>query len=253
MSDEGPLGGRLLGIAVAALVMLAGVLAVGATLRGGPDVPAHPEPGTLETGQPITEEAAVFSTRAADLAVDPTVQGRPGASGRSLAGFRALRAYPGAPPRIPHALADDEFLQATCNQCHRRGGWAPRFGAYAPVSPHPEFSNCLQCHVPANTGELFRPTGWVAAAWPVTGRRAMEGSPPVVPHALEMRGNCVSCHAGPAAVAEIRTTHPERANCRQCHVPALGGPEPGAAFSRPLERPGGAAPPDGPDGRGGGA
>jgi hypothetical protein len=34
-----------------------------------------------------------------------------------------------------------------------------------------------------------------------------------------MRENCAACHTGPAAREEIRTTHPERIRCRQCHVP----------------------------------
>jgi cytochrome c-type protein NapB len=33
-----------------------------------------------------------------------------------------------------------------------------------------------------------------------------------------MRENCAACHAGPAAREEIRTSHPERTRCRQCHV-----------------------------------
>jgi hypothetical protein len=35
-----------------------------------------------------------------------------------------------------------------------------------------------------------------------------------------MRENCNSCHADPASRPEIRCSHPLRANCRQCHVPA---------------------------------
>ena len=31
--------------------------------------------------------------------------------------------------------------------------------------------------------------------------------------------NCVACHDGPGAREEVRTTHPERWRCRQCHVP----------------------------------
>ena len=42
--------------------------------------------------------------------------------------------------------------------------------------------------------------------------------PPVIPHKVFMRENCQACHAGPAARKEIRTEHPERAQCRQCHV-----------------------------------
>jgi cytochrome c-type protein NapB len=57
----------------------------------------------------------------------------------------------------------------------------------------------------------------------------MPASPPPIPHALQMRENCRACHAGPGAVAELRTTHPERVTCRQCH--ALGAP-PVEAFVR---------------------
>ena len=42
----------------------------------------------------------------------------------------------------------------------------------------------------------------------------------------------MACHGGPAAVEEIRTTHPERGNCRQCHVPAVTEEE---VFTRPLD------------------
>ena len=48
---------------------------------------------------------------------------------------------------------------------------------------------------------------------------ALEGSPPVIPHGLQMRENCLACHAGSAAPKEIKVSHPTRVNCRQCHVP----------------------------------
>ena len=32
---------------------------------------------------------------------------------------------------------------------------------------------------------------------------------------------CIACHSGPASIAEIRSSHPERGNCRQCHMPRL--------------------------------
>jgi cytochrome c-type protein NapB len=87
---------------------------------------------------------------------------------------------------------------------------------------------------------LFTSTSWRPPAWPELGSSALNDSPPLIPHDLQMRGNCLACHAGPAAVAELRTTHPERANCRQCHVAATV--EQGV-FTRPLDgavpRPGG--------------
>jgi cytochrome c-type protein NapB len=61
----------------------------------------------------------------------------------------------------------------------------------------------------------------------------MPGSPPPIPHALQMRENCRACHAGPGAVAELRTTHPERVTCRQCH--ALGAPPVEAFVRAPAE------------------
>jgi nitrate reductase (cytochrome), electron transfer subunit len=188
---------------------------------------------------PIPAEADVFRLMPGDLAAGLTAEPRAGARRRTLADFRSLRAYPGAPPRIPHSLTSAEFMAATCNSCHESGGYSKRFGAYTPVTPHPEYRNCLQCHaadagavevaVPA-AGSAFRVSGgvptplstldWKTSEWPRTDLRAMSGSPPVIPHDFQLRGNCLACHAGPSAVAEIRTTHPERANCRQCHVPA---------------------------------
>ena len=53
----------------------------------------------------------------------------------------------------------------------------------------------------------------------VGSNNALEESPPVIPHQLQMRENCLACHAGPGAPKEIRVSHPERINCRQCHVP----------------------------------
>jgi cytochrome c-type protein NapB len=57
----------------------------------------------------------------------------------------------------------------------------------------------------------------------------LPGGPPPIPHGLQMRENCLACHAGPAAVAEIRTPHPTLVNCRQCHALST---EPPAAFER---------------------
>jgi cytochrome c-type protein NapB len=55
----------------------------------------------------------------------------------------------------------------------------------------------------------------------VHGDRLYPGAPPVVPHWAFMRENCLACHAGPAARPEIRCTHADRTNCRQCHVQTI--------------------------------
>lgn len=198
-------------------------------------------------GEPIASEAGVFRTQLADLAIDPTSETRRGAHPRTLATYRGLRAYPGAPPRIPHGLTPAETLRGGCKTCHERGGYSQRFGAYVPVTPHPEMGQCLQCHVgdarllaiplpsmdPSarcrqchtagatlwkDSATNFKPLPWPQLAARVSG----EHTPPPIPHTLELRGNCLSCHSAPAGVKEIRTSHPERANCRQCHVETAG-------------------------------
>jgi cytochrome c-type protein NapB len=134
--------------------------------------------------------------------------------------FYKNRAYPGAPPRIPHqvneVLTDGSF--ENCLQCHQNGSYSIEMKAYAPKAPHPDFKNCRQCHVPQLTKKLFKPTKWKNEFKVVKGRRHLPGSPPVIPHSLQLRENCLSCHFGEGAMQEIKVSHPERANCRQCHV-----------------------------------
>lgn len=140
-------------------------------------------------------------------------------SKRDLNLFYSRRAYPGAPPRIPHALLDKRGIGGrSCNGCHLKGGYMPAFHAYTPVTPHPNWSNCLSCHVATQDQGVFRPSEFVPASRPVLSEAALPGGPPAVPHSLDYRTNCKACHGGPAAVKEIRTNHPERQNCRQCHV-----------------------------------
>ncbi|UTW63920.1 cytochrome C [bacterium SCSIO 12741] len=149
---------------------------------------------------------------------------------RSLKDNYAHRAYPGAPPIIPHAVfSENEVGGKTCLQCHKNGGYTPEFEAYAPIAPHPNFTNCRQCHVPKTTDGEFKPTEWEKTEFPELHQAALPGAPPPIPHTLQLRGNCLSCHAGSAAPVEIRTTHPERINCRQCHVAGESSME----FSRP--------------------
>lgn len=66
---------------------------------------------------------------------------------------------------------------------------------------------------------MFKGTNFRRIVVPKAGvNSALEGSPPIIPHQLQLRENCLACHAGPSAPKEIRVTHPERVNCRQCHV-----------------------------------
>ena len=139
---------------------------------------------------------------------------------RSLETYYNNKAFHGAPPSIPHVVEDERNMGGNaCLKCHENGGFVEKFQAYTPVTPHPEMVNCRQCHVPQHTNGLFKGTDFQKIDAPEVGiNNALEGSPPVIPHQIQMHENCLSCHAGPAAPREIRVTHPERVNCRQCHV-----------------------------------
>lgn len=148
---------------------------------------------------------------------------------RTLASYRSRRAYPGAPPVVPHAIDPDVFRTQDCNACHERGGYVEKFAAWTPITPHPQWDNCLQCHARAESmPAAFAASTFTSDAWPSLGRAALPGGPPPIPHTLQLRENCLACHAGPAAPLEIRCTHPERTNCVQCHV----APAPVPAFTR---------------------
>ena len=245
-------------IGISLLTAIAGVVVASRRASvGSAAEPAPYETVVPATGDPIAAEAGVFRTRAELLAIDPTPGARRSAHPRTLATWRSLRAYPGSPPRIPHGLTAIETLKGGCNTCHEKGGYSQRFGAYVPITPHPEMGACLQCHVGdvklmstplpgADPSARCRQchaagalvwkdssTAWKPLSWPVLASAPGGLAPPPIPHSLEFRGNCLSCHSAPAGVKEIRTSHPERANCRQCHLEAGNGT---SEFARPRER-----------------
>lgn len=250
-----PVAQRLIVIGTAVIAMAIVLLAIQRTsARRAAQASPVPEVVEVLADDAIASEALVFRTRPGMLAVEPDSRRRPDAHPRTFATYRLLRSYPGAPPRVPHGLTATEFRTNRCNTCHERGGYSQRFGAYAPVNPHPEWVACLQCHA---TSDLlvglpfpqaspddacrqchsggparFEESGldWRPAAWPTVGTRTV-GGVPAIPHELHTRGNCLSCHMGPGSVAEIRTTHPEWSNCRQCHL-ATAAPD--AEFVRPV-------------------
>lgn len=140
---------------------------------------------------------------------------------RNLAGFYELRQYPGSPPRIPHEADLTVGPDRTdCLSCHARGGYSPEFGKFAPVTPHPEQALCSQCHVPMSKEKPFVASNWQSIEPPRLGGSFLASSPPIIPHSMQLRENCIACHTGPGAVSEIRVSHAARGNCRQCHVPA---------------------------------
>ena len=142
-----------------------------------------------------------------------------GSSDRNLMSFYALRQFPGSPPTIPHVV-DSSFSgnETDCLSCHGKGGYSSEFGKFAPVTPHPENVLCYQCHAQVDTEELFVQTDWQSIRPPRLGQSSLAGSPPPVPHSLQLRENCIACHTGPGAVTEIRVEHAVRGDCRQCHA-----------------------------------
>lgn len=148
------------------------------------------------------------------------VPGKEGALKTSAKGRAVRRLYDGSPPVIPH-----KPMGADCTTCHTMEGIAVEGVGYAPPSPHAktrgmsDISRCEQCHVWRQSDELFRENSFAGLAQDLRkGRRLYDGAPPVMPHKAFMRENCLACHSGPAAREEIRTPHPERPRCTQCHV-----------------------------------
>ena len=137
---------------------------------------------------------------------------------RTIGEFYDRRAYAGAPPFIPHPILDSLEKEQNCLNCHQRGGFVAKWNRYTPVTPHPNFLNCRQCHVKIITDELFVESNWIKLLPPQMGQAHLPGSPPPIPHTLQLRENCIACHAGPGAVSEIQVDHPHRSNCVQCHV-----------------------------------
>jgi cytochrome c-type protein NapB len=135
------------------------------------------------------------------------------------------RLFDGAPPVIPHPP-----MGAACTSCHNREGMRVEGLGFSPPSPHEltagmsALSRCQQCHVFQQTEEPWVGNTFVGLPQDLRqGSRLYEGAPPVMPHSKLMRENCQACHAGEAAREEIRTSHPERFRCMQCHVEQVVG------------------------------
>lgn len=176
----------------------------------GPAVQAQDEPvaPVTENVQPAVGEERSGTGTAAWL------EPQPGAAGR--------RAFAGAPPVMPHSFAGDRDGRY-CLECHaREDRIEKRQRAIAPV-PHPEFTQCQQCHVNGSRRDvpIFRTNDFTGLVSWGKGDRAHPFAPPTVPHPIGMRENCLACH-GPTGRQRIATAHPWRSQCLQCHVPDAG-------------------------------
>jgi nitrate reductase (cytochrome), electron transfer subunit len=140
---------------------------------------------------------------------------------RALESRRAHRAYEGAPPTIPHAI-DHQALPA-CLACHSQG--LVIAGKVAPRMSHEAYASCTQCHVveadprPLQVAVPVLANTFVGLASWGPGERAWPGAPPTMPHPSHMRTECTSCH-GTGGRVGLRSTHPYRQSCTQCHPPS---------------------------------
>jgi nitrate reductase (cytochrome), electron transfer subunit len=146
----------------------------------------------------------------------------PSAHARALEERAQNRAYAGAPPTIPHAVRQTGATE--CMVCHGEGLRID--GKLATPMSHEFMTNCTQCHVVSESPFPFAETNYDALplnnafaglAGFSGGEPAFETAPPQIPHPTFMRSDCTSCH-GTMAREGLRTTHPWRQSCTQCHA-----------------------------------
>ena len=164
--------------------------------------------------QPVPDLSALTNVTAAERAL-------------ALNQRAARRAFDGAPPVVPHPIAQDS--SAACLACHGPG-LVVKDKVASKIS-HARYSSCTQCHVPSMGSQiptvdsaLLEPIAnnqFVGLAAPLKGSRAWPTAPPAVPHATLMRSDCMSCH-GPQGLFGLRTPHPNRQACVQCHAADAG-------------------------------
>lgn len=152
----------------------------------------------------------------------------PEAGRRVLTGpvIQANRAYSGAPPVTPHAVRS--LGRGDCLSCHEFGD-ARDGEELAPRTPHPGLTRCEQCHLEQTTTTHFRPSE-ARRGFYSPGHRQQPLGPWLIPHPLTMREDCLACHGGRTAHPKLKTSHPERTRCLQCHLPvnpAWPGPRAG--------------------------
>ena len=182
-----------------------------------------PAPQYSDMGEINRRRSSNWKTQLADMrsTVDPLAEIVITDSQKSfaLALREQNRAFNGAPPTVPHPI--DQMSAATCMACHGEG-LATKTLRISRMS-HQFLANCTQCHVESHFQQTsvteFRENSFVGLPAPTGGPRAFDGAPPMIPHSTWMRVDCNSCH-GPTGAYGIRSTHPWRQNCQQCHAPS---------------------------------
>src|SRR5262249_50937198 len=121
-------------IGLSVLLLTALVAVTGQSLTAGRE-PARVMPVTAEATPTLPTEAGMYArvSRAAEYASMPPEPNRR----RTLAVFYARRAYPGAPPVIPHPVDEHDAFGKACLACHGSGGPGPPFRGLPPARPAP--------------------------------------------------------------------------------------------------------------------
>lgn len=222
-------GKAIIGFALCCL-LIAGVISV-TTLLGSSGNDPKTSRGV------IVESSRIFDQRFADsvnrFRQTSDAYLNSGSSERTLHEYYSRRQYRGSPPLIPHPVVNQFGVDEDCLACHGEGGFTAKWNRHAPLTPHPEMEMCRQCHIAPTSGKKFVDHDWISPAPPRLGESELPGSPPPIPHDLQMREDCVACHAGPGAVIELKMRHEPRGICRQCHVPTTDV----GSFSRDLQSP----------------
>ncbi len=147
----------------------------------------------------------------------PEIKITPAEKSFALARRAKNRAFSGAPPTVPHSVS--QTSARACIACHGEGLKSETL-RISKMS-HQFLSNCTQCHVESNPEHMqsidFGETSFVGLPESTSGHRAFDGAPPQVPHSVWMRADCSSCH-GFTGAQGIRSTHPWRTSCLQCHA-----------------------------------
>lgn len=124
---------------------------------------------------------------------------------------KKLRAYDGAPPRIPHPVQPN-IAYISCNNCHHVGSH------HGPNNLHKDQENCYQCHVPITTDSLFKRNEYVGYFNYEKQDRAQPLGPPYIPHRVQDRQKCHICHTADGSQEALKPRHGHLENCTGCHV-----------------------------------
>ncbi|MGR3319013.1 MAG: hypothetical protein ACUZ8O_11110 [Candidatus Anammoxibacter sp.] len=124
--------------------------------------------------------------------------------------------YLGAPAIIPHGVGSEG--RTACLHCHENGLIVDKIKT--PLTPHsPELINCRQCHLHLKNIPLFKQNSFIGLKSPEKTFRQNPYSPPLIPHRTFMLRKCLNCHGNEAFSEKYtQTGHPDRQNCKQCHI-----------------------------------